>query len=296
MSFSGEVKQELTKQFSKARHCELAELQALVDFSGSYRQTGSLGVRILFKSENLFAATKCFTLLRKTFNIKTDVMVRQKEGNECLTYYLTAGGLELAAIPNASLSGICCKRAYIRGAFLSSGSVSDPRKSYHFEIVCSTIHHANKLQEVMKSFALDAKVVKRKHAYIVYLKDGSQIVDILNIMGAHIALMELENIRILKDMRNNVNRKVNCETANINKTVSASVKQLLDIKLIRDSIGLNNLPGGLTQISMARLENPDVSLKELGALLDPPIGKSGVNHRLRKLSEIAEDLRDKQGG
>jgi DNA-binding protein WhiA len=128
---------------------------------------------------------------------------------------------------------------------------------------------------------------------VVYLKEGSQIVDLLNIMEAPIALMEMENVRILKEMRNSVNRKVNCETANINKTVSAAAKQAEDIRLIQKEIGLNKLPEGLQEIAELRLTYPDASLKELGEMLTEPLGKSGVNHRLRKLSELAEDIRNK---
>ena len=173
-----------------------------------------------------------------------------------------------------------------------AGSISNPEKSYHIEIVCTAEKKAEQLQEIVNSFGLDAKVIVRKKSYVVYLKEASQIVDMLNVMEAPIALMEMENIRILKEMRNTVNRKVNCETANINKTVSAAVKQTEDIRFIRDSIGLRKLPEGLQEIAELRLENPNASLKELGELLSSPLGKSGVNHRLRKLSEIAEKLRE----
>ena len=185
------------------------------------------------------------------------------------------------------------KRAYIRGAFLAAGSMSDPSKSYHFEIVCDEEEQAEYLKELMSGFELDGKVVQRKKNYVVYLKEGSQIVDILNVMEAHVALMELENVRIMKEMRNSVNRKVNCETANINKTVSAAVKQTEDIRYIQDTVGFEKLSEGLKDVALTRLAYPDATLKELGELLENPIGKSGVNHRLRKLSEIAEKLRDR---
>ena len=184
-----------------------------------------------------------------------------------------------------------CIRDSIRGAFIAAGSMSDPRKAYHFEIVCSSEGTAESLQEIMNSFDVSAKVVQRKKNYVVYLKEGAHIVDILNVMEAHVALMKLENVRIFKEMRNAVNRKVNCETANINKTVSAAVRQLEDIVYIRDTLGFDKLPDGLRDVALTRLENPEVALKELGGLLEHPVGKSGVNHRLRKLSEIAEKLR-----
>ena len=145
-------------------------------------------------------------------------------------------------------------------------------------------------------FDLDAKLIERKKNFVVYLKDGSAIVDFLNIIGAHVALMEFENIRILKDMRNSINRKVNCETANIKKTVSAASRQVEDIQYIHDTVGFGNLSANLVQIAQLRLEHPEVTLKELGEMLEPPIGKSGVNHRLRRLSELADDLRRQDGG
>ena len=202
-------------------------------------------------------------------------------------------GENLNVVQNVVIPQSCCRRAFIRGAFLASGSLSDPEKFYHFEIVCATEEKAKQLQGIIATFDLEAKIVKRKRYYIVYIKEGSQIVDILNVMEAPVALMELENIRILKDMRNSVNRQVNCETANINKTVSAAVKQIEDIEYIRDTIGLENLPENLEEIARERVERPEATLKELGEALDPPVGKSGVNHRLRKLCDIAEQLRDR---
>ena len=154
---------------------------------------------------------------------------------------------------------------------------------------------ARQLQEVIAAFSIDVKIVVRKKYYVVYIKEGSQIVEILGVMEAHVALMELENIRILKEMRNSVNRQVNCETANINKTVSAAVKQLGDIAYIRDTVGLDFLPEALAEIAKLRLEMPDATLKELGENLSAPVGKSGVNHRLRKISTIAESLREERG-
>jgi hypothetical protein len=188
------------------------------------------------------------------------------------------------------LQNTCCRRAYIRGAFLAAGSISDPSKSYHFEIVCASMPQALQLQELMTGFETDAKIVERKDRFVVYLKEGSQIVDMLNVMEAYVSLMNLENVRILKEMRNSVNRKVNCETANISKTVNAAVKQLEDIEKIRDTIGFDRLPAHLKEMALLRLEHPDAPLKELGGYLDPPVGKSGVNHRLRRLSEIADEI------
>ena len=178
---------------------------------------------------------------------------------------------------------------------MASGSMSDPNKAYHFEIVCRTPEQASRLQELMTEFETEPKIIERKNHYVVYLKDGSQIVDMLNVMEAYVSLMNLENVRILKEMRNSVNRKVNCETANISKTVNAAVKQIADIELIRDVEGLDSLPLPLREMAEVRLEHPEAPLKDLGKYLDPPVGKSGINHRLRKLTAVADTIREERG-
>ncbi|GHU42443.1 putative sporulation transcription regulator WhiA [Clostridia bacterium] len=189
------------------------------------------------------------------------------------------------------IQNICCKRAFLRGAYLTAGSMSNPNKAYHAEIVCTTFAQAKQLTEIMESFEIFAKIARRKKYFIVYLKEGSQIIDLLNVMEAHKALLQLENVRVLKDMRNSVNRQVNCETANINKTVNAAVTQVEDIKLIEEMGGFSLLSPGLLEMAKLRLLYPEMPLKDLGNLLSPPVGKSGVNHRLRKISRIAGELR-----
>ena len=296
MSFSGRVKEELARVCPRARHCRLAELAAIAGRCGEWREGERGGLSFFVHSENIAVIRKCFTLIEKTFNIGNEIAVRtavrKNLHRDSSAYYLYASGECLRAVCHADVQAVCCKRAYLRGAFLSSGSMSDPGKSYHFEIVCNTLERAQYLRQLMQDFGLEARIVRRKKNIIVYLKEGDRIVDALNVMDAPVALMELENVRILKDMRNNVNRKVNCETANINKTVSAAVKQRNDIEYIRDTVGLSGLPDGLRDVALTRLAYPDASLKELGALLESPVGKSGVNHRLRKLSEMADKLRD----
>ena len=315
MSFSSQIKDELSHQMSQARHCQIAETAAILSLCGRIQISGDDRYSIKIHTENVTVARKYFTLLKKTFNIVTDVSIRRNAYlNKNRTYTVTIRehedalrvlhaaklldehgevGENLNVVQNVVIQQSCCRRAFIRGAFLASGSLSDPEKFYHFEIVCATEEKAKQLQGIIAAFDLEAKIVKRKRYYIVYIKEGSQIVDILNVMEAPVALMELENIRILKDMRNSVNRQVNCETANINKTVSAAVKQIEDIEYIRDTIGLENLPENLEEIARERVERPEATLKELGEALDPPVGKSGVNHRLRKLCDIAEQLRDR---
>lgn len=292
MSFSGMIKEELSEHYAKARHCNLAELSALIRMSGEFGEDKKGVCQIHFHTENFAVARKCFTLLQKTFNIGTGIAVRRNMARGSTGYDIYAKGEELLAVKNAMVQAVCCKRAYIRGAFITAGSMSDPSKSYHFEIVCNTSEEAEYLKTMINSFDMEAKIVGRKKTCVVYLKEGSQIVDILNVMEAHVALLELENVRILKEMRNSVNRKVNCETANINKTVSAAVRQMEDIEYIRDTIGFDKLPAGLKDVALTRLTYPEATLKELGGLLENPVGKSGVNHRLRKLSEIAVKLRE----
>lgn len=314
MSFSGNVKEELSAHWTKARHCQIAELAALVSMCGSILIDSRDHLSIRMHTENIAVARKYFTLIRKTFNIKTDVSIRTNLAKQSLSYYVVVknhkdalkilqatkmAGDDLYSVNHIVVQQTCCKRAFLRGAFLAAGSMSDPKKSYHFEIVCTGEEVAERIKELMQSFSMDAKIVQRKKNFVVYLKEGSQIVDMLNIMEAHVSLMELENVRILKEMRNSVNRKVNCETANINKTVSAAVKQVEYIEYIQNTIGLGSLSDALNDMALVRLANPDATLKELGEMLTPPVGKSGVNHRLRKLSEIAEDerkSRGKQGG
>lgn len=292
MSFSGEIKEELATQYAKARHCNLSELSAILNVCGEFFRDRNGICSLRFKTENFPVARKCFTLMKKTFNIKTDIVIRHNPQKGSFNYMLYGKGEELLAVEHAMVQAVCCKRAYIRGAFLAAGSVSDPNKSYHFEIVCGSEGQAEYLKKMLQSFGLDAKIVIRKHNYIVYLKEGAQIVDALNVMEAPGALMDLENVRIMKEMRNSVNRQVNCETANIKKIVSAAVRQREDIEYIRDTVGFDRLPEGLRTIALARLTYPDAPLKELGAALEPPLGKSGVNHRLRKLSGIADRLRE----
>lgn len=313
LTFSGKIKEELARQHSKARHCQIAEIAAIVSMCGKVSIDSRERYSVKIRTENSSVARKYFTLLEKTFNIVAESFVTRNRINGNISYtilikrhedaikVLQASKLidhegeiseEFSMIKNLIIQHSCCKRAFIRGAFLVAGSISNPEKSYHIEIVCVAEEKAEQLRTIINSFGLDAKVIIRKKAYVVYLKEGSQIVDLLNVMEAPIALMEMENIRILKEMRNSVNRKVNCETANINKTVSAAVRQTEDIRYIRDTIGLQKLPEGLFEIAELRLEYPNASLKELGELLSSPLGKSGVNHRLRKLSEIAEKLRE----
>lgn len=315
MSFSSKVKEELSKDCNNPRHCCIAETAAIISMCGKVVFDEKDRVRIEIHTENVTVARKYFTLLKKTYNINTDISIRHSSSlNKSRSYILSINDDETARkilmtcrlmkpfgvieedfsiSDSLIIQRECCKRAFIRGAFLASGSVSDPVKTYHFEIVCLSEAKAKQLQMIMETFNINARVIKRRKYFVVYVKDSSQVVDLLNIMGAYNALMDMENVRIVKDMRNNVNRKVNCETANINKTVSAAVKQIEDIRFIQMSSAFDELPESLQEMAELRVRYPEATLAELGQLLDTPVGKSGVNHRLKKISLFADELRER---
>ncbi len=279
MSFSNKVKEEALSVMPVEKHCRTAEISALVRFNSKPLKEGD--DRLLLLKDNEAAYRKCFTLLSKTFNIDTDVLEHSV--------------LKKLSVDNPTeiLSRDCCKRAYLRGAFLASGFMADPNKRYHFEILSPNEETSDLLISLFSDFDVKARKSYRKKYSVVYLKESEAISDALNIIGVHRAMMELVGARIVKDVRNDINRRNNCDTANIFKSVSAASRQTEDILFIRQTEGFDNLPGTLREIAIARLEHPESSLTELGGFLDPPVGKSGVNHRLRKLSEYAEGLRSK---
>lgn len=182
-------------------------------------------------------------------------------------------------------------RLCIREAFIKSGSMNDPNKKYHLQIMFKTKKKAEEMQVLLLNFNIHAKIIKKEKEYMLYLKDGEEISNFLALIGANKSVIKFEEVRVLKETRNDINRLVNCETANLNKTINTAVKQIEDIKLIKKKNKFNSLPEGLKEIAELRIENPDISLAELGKLLKEPIGKSGVNHRLKKISQIAEELR-----
>ena len=313
MSFSSEVKEELSKHTGSSRHCQLAELASIITSIGYVSEDGEGGRALYLLTDNELALRKFFTLIKKAFNIGTSILeempdVRAKgrlyrpvlADDEKVMNILKATRLmeadgtvrdfEMGASPLITRNS-CCKRAFLRDAFLCLGSISDPNKGYHLEFVCTSREQALYLQSLIESFDIEARIVVRKKYHVLYIKEGSQIVDLLNIMEAPVSLMNLENLRILKEMRNSINRSVNCEVANMAKTISAATKQIEDIAYIRDNGGLERLPDNLREMAEVRLEHPDATLSELGSFLDPPVGKSGVNHRLRKLSEFADRMR-----
>lgn len=311
MSFSSEVKKELLAVEVRSRHCQLAEIAAMLSGSGKIHGQGGQ-MRITLTTENKQVADRYVKLLKQAGGIAIKLTqacsaqqkskvpyladLSDKEEARKLLLMLKIIGRDGHVRENMTLAdGLllqksCCKRAFLRGAFLTAGSISDPKKSYHFEIACNGRQKAEQLSEQLRAFALEAKIVARKGHEVVYLKEGSQIVDALNVMGAHTALMDLENVRILKEMRNDINRRVNCETANINKTVAAAYRQQEAIRFLQKQGALQGLPQPLQEMAGLRMEYPQATIQELSAFCDPPVGKSGVNHRLRKLEEIAENM------
>ncbi len=313
MSYASKVKEELAREVPESRHCCLAELSAVINLCGTLTTDDDGRQQIEIHTENVTSARKYFTLLKKTFNISIGIVAREGTALKKNRIYsltvddeadvhnvLTAcglkvseseGGTGLALADPLVIRRDCCKRAYIRGAFLASGSMNDPVRTYHYEIVCAEEEKAQQIRDVMDTYDIGAKVIMRRGHAVVYVKDGSKVIDLLNIMGAHQALMGMENIRIVKEMRNQVNRKLNCEMANINKTVAASMKQVDDIQLIMQHPVYESLPQPLKEVAQMRVENQEASLAELGRMLDKPVGRSGVNHRLKKLSSIADEIR-----
>ena len=321
MSFSGKVKEELVKHIPNARHCQIAQITAMITMEGKVSISAKEEYRIIVTTESIYVATCYYELLRRAFRICPETVCRKNrlvsggytyqvlvlqhdEAMKILEATKLIHPVDISGdaysniyedtIQHLVVQNLCCKRAFLKGSFLAAGSISDPQKGYHFEIVCDSEEKAVMMKEMMECFELEPKIIPRKKYFVLYLKEGSMIADMLKIMEAHISLLEFENVRILRDVRNDVNRKVNCETANLNKTVNAAVKQVEDILYLKEQGKLLDLPKSLLEIADLRLEYQDASLKELGGMLNPPVGKSGVNHRLRKISNYANEIREKE--
>ena len=300
MSFSNDVKNELSRIETNDHCCDKAELLGLLRMSGAIIIRGS-NVGIHFSTENAALARRVLQLLKSNYQVQTEVVItrsrRLKKNNRYQVRVIPAPQVSKALtelqllsvesdLKNPLLNNHCCKRTFLRGAFLGGGSISRPSSDYHLEMVTGNEDFAHSIIKVMHSFSLKAKLTDRKNDFIVYLKDGESITKFLSVIGAHNSMMDFENVRIVKEMRNNVNRVVNCETANLNKVVKAAVRQINCIKYIEQHLGLNQLPQALQDTARLRLEYPDASLNEL-VEYSGGIGKSGINHRLKKLQEMA---------
>ncbi|WP_461201632.1 DNA-binding protein WhiA [Anoxybacillus sp. TBDG-1] len=309
MSFASETKKELTSIEVKPC-CLKAELSALIRMNGSI-SFSNRRLLLNIQTENAAIARRIYTLLKKGYDVAVELLVRKKmrlkknnvyivrvvEGtNELLSdlKIMEEGFSFVHSISQELVQKKCCKRSYLRGAFLAGGSVNNPEtSSYHLEIFSLYREHNESLCELMNTaFYLHARTLERKKGFITYLKEAEKIAEFLSVIGAHQALLRFEDVRIVRDMRNSVNRLVNCETANLNKTIGAALRQVENIRYIDETIGLDQLPEKLREIAKLRIEYQDVTLKELGEMVSGgKISKSGINHRLRKLDEIAERLR-----
>jgi len=308
MSFASETKKELTNIEMKDC-CAKAELSALIRMNGVLSYSNRKIV-VDIQTENAAIARRIYILLKKQYGIVVELLVRKKmrlkKNNVYIVRVIERAKeiLEDLKIINEDFTKIeeiypklvtkkCCKRSYLRGSFLAGGSVNNPEtSSYHLEIFSLTKEFNEALCELMNSFDLNSKVLERKKGYITYLKEAEKIAEFLNIIGAHQALLRFEDVRIVRDMRNSVNRLVNCETANLNKTIGAAIRQVENIRLIDETVGLGILPDKLREIAELRVTYQDVTLKELGEMVSTgKISKSGINHRLRKIDEIADKLR-----
>ncbi len=314
MSFSSETKKELSKIIPEKKCCTLAEIAGFARMNGSIRLMGGGKMNVSLTSEDPSIARLFKQMIQTYFDTTTSLDILQETAlRRGKSYRITmddamTGGQMLREIglmtvqegSNVLVEGIpqevirkkCCKRAYLRGLFLGAGSVSHPEKGYHLEIVCKNEYIAADVKKLMNHFSLNAKTTVRKDSHVVYLKESDRIVDLMNIIGAHSQLLEFENVRIIKGLRNTANRIVNCENANLDKSVNAAGKHMDNIRLIEEKIGIRNLPEKLRAVAEARMEHPYVTLKELAELMDPPVSKSGVNHRLARIGELADRLRE----
>ncbi|MGI6361226.1 MAG: DNA-binding protein WhiA [Bacillota bacterium] len=313
MSFATDVKDDLARVISQKRCCRQAEVAAFLRLSGCLSISSKMSVSLTVKTQHAGIARKILGMIKDIYKLKTEMTVYRRnnlqKGQVYALRIVPQGGMkqlltvlgvtDKSAAWQTSFPGplnpqiaakTCCSRAYLRGAFISAGSINDPGGEYHLEISCNDLQQALFIKSLMAKFDIIGKIIRRKQHYLVYLKEGDQIIDFLTVIGSYRSLLEFENIRIVKDVRNQVNRVVNCENANLNRTIKASIKQVEDINLIKTEIGLDKLPRPLQEAAQLRLENPQSSLSELANLAS--LSKSAINHRLRRLNEIADNIRD----
>ena len=311
MSFTSEVKDELSRVVSTKSCCPKAELAALIRVEGTLHITGMERFRLELATETAPVARKAIKLMHGLYGLKTELTVRRSVLHKTNNYLITApaqsslvdaltdlGVLDeehgLAyGVPARLVRRDCCAISYLRGAFLGGGFVADPHGDFHFELTAESQALADDLVRLMHRFGIEARVTRRRGLYAVYLKGAEPIVTFLALVGAHRALLRTEDVRIIKGMRNDVNRLVNAETANLQKSAEAAMSQIEDIRNLAESRGLEGLPPALRDLAALRLEHPDVSLRELGELADPPLSKSAVYHRIRRIEELAARQRAK---
>ena len=289
MSFSSEIKGRISTIENPCPSCDNFELAAMVFYCSRYSDE-----KIIFSTENEDIILSVKELLQKkitndvsyTYSSKSrlfEIIIDDDESIKKL-FELVLLSKELEKYDD------CCKSAYIRGAFLGGGSISDPHKSYHLEFDSKYEPEAKRLQKTLEDIGITSKITSRKKRYIVYVKEYEAIADVLGVLGDTNAAFDIYNISIEKELKNNINRQMNCENANMDKIADAYKKHLAAIEKIKKTQGLSSLPKVLEEIAQVRMEYPEDSLKQLGQRLDNPIGKSGVNHRLNRIVEIADSL------
>lgn len=309
MSFSSEIKDEVAKIKVDDYKIILSELAGITPMCGILNFKNNK-ISMEYITENAPVARRIFTFLRRSFGFDVEVknvrstqlkknvfIIYISQDESCrllldeLKYIKGASVFMINYAPTDLIKTSNEKKAYIRGAFMGSGSITDPKKGYHLEFVSENESNAFFLRDTINEFGLKSKVIMRKEKYIIYIKDSEQISDFLSLIGAYNSVLNYENVRVIKEMRNNVNRIVNCETANLNKTVKSSYDQVEDIKLIEREIGIENLDEDLKAIAKIRLENRSMSLNDIANSLEPKLSKSTVNYRFKKLRRIANKLR-----
>lgn len=307
MSFSKDVKEECLRLDIGDGCCRFAWLVAIVR-NNAYIEMYKDNINIVVQTKNALIARRVFELIKTLYNYTPSIIMKKGQTLSKTVYIVRINDMPI--VRNLlKRSGIkrysnaqkyvkirlkrCCMIAYINGLFIINGSINCPSKSYHLEITNSNKMLALENKKILDELGIDFKLVERKEHYVLYIKNGESIVNFLNIVGAHKALFEFENIRVVKDVKNNVNRVINCETANLEKMVNTSVRQVRCIEYIDKTIGIDKLPNKLRDIAYIRLENKELSLKDLGQMLTPVLGKSGVNYRLKKIEEIATTLMNK---
>lgn len=284
MSFSADIKKELSK-VNNWKDKEILEAQFL-----GYILTGNTineNNLLEFITENEFNIEMFYKIL---FNLQIEYEPSRRGKTFVATISINKDVEEFMNLKITSNQEI--QRAIVKGAFMGAGSITDPEKQYHLEIIFQEKNNAEYISNICKSFGINLKLLEQNEKIELYIKDSEEISKFLALIGANKAMLSFEDTRLTKEVKNNVNRLVNCETANLNKIVNASVNQINDIKLIKNLNKFDELPDYLKEIAILRLENPDASLKALGEMLENPIGKSGVNHRLQKIHEYAEELKN----
>ncbi|MCI2146542.1 MAG: DNA-binding protein WhiA [Clostridiales bacterium] len=313
MSFSSETKNELARVEPEKKCDQLAEIAGFLRVSGSLRLTGRGKFTIVIATDNPAIARHYKRLIREYFQIDAKLEVGGAEAlKKGHTYMLTISpedrsesilretGILLVREGNNFISdGIyeelirkkCCKRAYMRGMFMGTGTISDPEKSYHLEFVCESRTLANDLKKMINSFVdLSVKVVQRRNRWVVYMKNSQYISDMLALMGAHAQMLAFENVRVQKSVYNQTTRIMNCDNANTDRTLDASEKQIRAIRILEETGQLSVLTDKLRELARLRVENPEASLTQLGEMMEPKLGKSGVNNRMKRILSMAEKV------